>query len=87
MNLQDRLPGDLPEDLDDVLAALVDNTAESIAGLLALPCPDDPGNRLRLLALLREATSLAIVDTLDDAARSGYPTSECADLLSQPRRW
>lgn len=67
---------------DTFTAAVLDHATESLANLLGLPCPDDPGNRLRLLALLRDATRDAIGDTMAEARRHGYSNHEIAELTA-----
>ena len=75
------------EELDDTLSVVIDNTAETIANLIGLPCPNDPGNRLRLLALIRAAANRAITSTVIDAERHDYTPSEIAALLARPQEF
>ena len=44
--------------------------------------PGDPGNRLHLLALLRDAARDAIGDTVVEARRHGYSNREIAELTA-----
>jgi hypothetical protein len=67
---------------DTFTAAVIDHAAESLANLLGLPCPGDPGNRLHLLALLRDAARDAIGDTVVEARRHGYSNREIAELTA-----
>jgi hypothetical protein len=67
---------------DTFAAAVIDHAAESLANLLGLPCPDDPGNRLRVLALLHDAAHHLIADTVSEARQHGYSTNEIAELTA-----
>ncbi|MGH9138625.1 MAG: hypothetical protein ACRD0G_16530 [Acidimicrobiales bacterium] len=55
-------------EFDNMVDAVVDDATETVANLLGLPCADDAGNRLRLLALVRDATTRAIDRAFNDAA-------------------
>lgn len=72
------------DDLHAVLDAVIGRTAETVAHFLGLPAVDDPSNKLRSLALVREATNRAIAAATPDAERQGYTRDEISALLEHP---